>query len=192
MTEPSASAAFRETLSRFASGVVVVVAHTPDGPVGMTASAFASVSLDPPLVLVCVAHRASSHEGLVSAPSFGISVLSRPQEWIAEHVARRRENRFAGIEFAPFWGAPVVAGALAQMECTQHARHNAGDHTILVGRVVRSAVADGALLVHFHRRYGDFTHVPPVRADAELLLAAAQAAARDDLVALRAVENEAS
>ena len=190
MNEPSTKIAFRETLSRFASGVVVIAAHSPEGPVGMTASAFSSVSLEPPLVLACVGHRASAHGALVAAPFFGISVLSRTQEWVAERVARRSaEDRFAGIAFEPLWRAPLVAGALAQIECSPHALHEAGDHTILVGRVLRSSVTDEAPLLHFNRRYGDFAHRAPDRA--ETLAALVQAAARDDLVAARAIESEA-
>jgi flavin reductase ActVB len=192
MNEPSTKIAFRETLSRFASGVVVVAAHAPEGPVGITASAFSSVSLEPPLVLVCVSHRASAHGNLLDAPVFGISVLSRAQEWVAERVARRSaDDRFTGIAFEPLWQAPLVAGALAQIECTPHALHDAGDHTILVGRVLRSSVADGAPLLHFNRRYGDFAHRAPDRAEKDSLAALVHAAARDDLAALRAIESEA-
>jgi flavin reductase (DIM6/NTAB) family NADH-FMN oxidoreductase RutF len=192
MNETPTKIAFRETLSRFASGVVVIAAHSPEGPIGMTASAFSSVSLEPPLVLVCVGHRASAHGKLVLAPFFGISVLSRTQEWVAERVARRgATDRFAGIAFEPLWRAPLVAGALAQIECSPHALHDAGDHTILVGRVLRSSVTDGAPLLHFNQRYGDFAHRAPDRGEKDSLAALVHAAARDDLVALRALESEA-
>jgi flavin reductase (DIM6/NTAB) family NADH-FMN oxidoreductase RutF len=188
MTEPPPNIAFRETLSRFASGVVVVAAHASEGPVGITASAFSSVSLDPPLVLVCVGHQASAYKRLVEAPFFGISVLSRAQESVA---ARRGANRFAGIAFEPHWRVPLIAGAVAHIECSPHALYEAGDHTILVGRVLRTSVAAGAPLLHFNHRYGDFAHRAPDRDERDSLAALVQAATRDDLAALRAMESEA-
>jgi flavin reductase (DIM6/NTAB) family NADH-FMN oxidoreductase RutF len=148
---------FREALSRFASGVVVVTAHTPAGPVGFTASAFASASLEPPLVLVCVGKRASTYAGIVEAPHFGVSVLHAKQEWVAEQFARRQGvERFAGVPLRATASVPIVDGALAELVCSRHARYDAGDHTILVGRVLESRAGTGRPLVHYARTFGGF------------------------------------
>jgi flavin reductase ActVB len=147
------SAAFREALSRFASGVVVVTALTPEGPVGFTASAFASVSLDPPLVLVCVGRKASAYAGVVSAHLFGVSILQESQEWIAEQFARQGIDRFAGIPLRSSSRVPLVDGAVAQFECARHALHGAGDHTVLVGEVLEAHALRGRPLVHYARTF---------------------------------------
>src|SRR5580700_848213 len=133
MGQPVAKTEFRDALSRFASGVVIVAANTPEGRVGFTASAFSSVSLDPPLVLVCVGKSASAFAGVVGSARFGISVLQEKQGWIGHQFARGGD-RFAGVPLVEGSGVPWIAGALAQFECEPHARHEAGDHVILVGQ----------------------------------------------------------
>jgi flavin reductase ActVB len=151
------SAAFREALSHFATGVIVVTAHTPEGPVGFTASAFSSVSLEPALVLVCVGKRASSHAAIVSAPVFGISVLEARQQWIATQFARQGVDRFDSVPLRASARVPLVEGAIAQIECGRHASYDAGDHTILVGEVFESLTATGRPLVYYGRSFGGFT-----------------------------------
>jgi flavin reductase (DIM6/NTAB) family NADH-FMN oxidoreductase RutF len=146
--------AFREALSRFASGVTVVAADTPAGLTGFTATAFASVSLDPPLVLVCVAKNASVHAALVGALVFGVSVLDESQTWIAEQFARSGTNRFAGVALRTSARVPLIDGAIAHLECGQHAVHDVGDHTTLVGRVLHSTTRPGRPLLHYARAYG--------------------------------------
>lgn len=153
MNEP---VSFREALSRFASGVVVVTAHTPTGPVGFTASAFASASLEPPLILVCVGKKGSSYAGIVGAPHFGVSVLQAKQEWVADQFARQGVERFAGVPLRATASAPIVEGALADLVCTHHAAYDAGDHTILVGKVTESRAGAGRPLVHYARTFGGF------------------------------------
>jgi flavin reductase ActVB len=151
---------FRDALSRFASGVVVVTAHAPEGPIGFTASAFSSVSLEPALVMVCVGKKASTYAGIVGAPLFGVSVLQARHEWIAEQFARSGVDRFAGVPLSPEASVPIVQGALAQLECSRYARHDAGDHTILVGKVLDARTASGRPLVHFARTFGGFSTEP--------------------------------
>jgi flavin reductase (DIM6/NTAB) family NADH-FMN oxidoreductase RutF len=164
MNEKLDESDFRDALSRFASGVVVVAAHTPYGPVGFTASAFSSVSLEPPLVLVCVGKRASAFAGVVGAARFGISVLHESQRWIGEQFARPGD-RFAGVPLVTDRPVPWIGGALAQFECEPHARHEAGDHVILVGEVVGVRSASGDPLVHCGRTFGGFDRDPaPPRA----------------------------
>jgi flavin reductase (DIM6/NTAB) family NADH-FMN oxidoreductase RutF len=160
MADAVSSASFREALARFASGVVVVTGHAPEGPVGFTVSAFSSVSLEPPLVLFCVGKTASAYDGILAAPQFGISVLEAGQAEIAAQFARHGVDRFAGVALRAGAGVPLIEGAVAQLECRRHALHDAGDHTIVVGEVLRSHSAPGEPLVHHARRFGDFVARP--------------------------------
>jgi flavin reductase ActVB len=159
MNESVSSATFREALARFASGVTIVTAEAPAGPVGFTASAFTSVSLAPPLVLVCIAKTASAHDAVVCADHFGVSILTERQAWIAEQFARSGIDRFRDVplrDSSATGRVPLVAGALVQLECVRETTHEAGDHTILLGRVLAGRVEDGRPLVHFARRFGGF------------------------------------
>jgi flavin reductase (DIM6/NTAB) family NADH-FMN oxidoreductase RutF len=156
MSESVPGASFRDALAHFASGVTVVAAATPAGPVGFTASAFTSVSLSPPLVLVCVGKSRSAHDTVVGAESFGVSVLLDAQGWIADRLGRSGEDRFRDVPLRAEARVPLVDGSLVQLECRRYAAHDAGDHTILVGEVVRSAVGGGTPLVHFGRKLGRF------------------------------------
>jgi flavin reductase (DIM6/NTAB) family NADH-FMN oxidoreductase RutF len=170
LTGSVSEAAFRDALARFASGVTVVTARSAAGPVGFTASAFTSVSLAPPLVLVCVARRSSAHDAVVAAPAFGVNVLSERQRWLAEQFARSGVDRFDRVPLGGgcLAGVLLVEGAIVHLECRHHAAHEAGDHTILVGEVASASVAAGRPLVHHARRFGSFI---------------AETAARDGVVA---------
>lgn len=152
---PVPSIAFRDALARFASGVTVTAAATAQGPVGFTATGFTSVSLSPPLILVCVGRRASAHDAVVGAERFGVSVLSERQSWIAEQFARSGIDRFRDVPLLQA-AVPLITGAVALLQCRHHAQHQAGDHTILIGEVVETSVGAGRPLVHCARRYGAF------------------------------------
>jgi flavin reductase (DIM6/NTAB) family NADH-FMN oxidoreductase RutF len=154
--ESVTSAAFREALAHFASGVTVVTARVEAGAVGFTATGFTSVSLAPPLVLVCIGKRATVHDAVVGAARFGVSILAERQRWIAEQFARAGQDRFAGVPLR-HGGVPLVEGAVVQLECDHHARHDAGDHTILLGEVLAANISGDTPLVHHFRRYGSFT-----------------------------------
>lgn len=129
--------AFRSALGRFASGVTVVTTCTPKGvDHGMTASAFCSVSLDPPLVLVCIEKIASMHDAIVSCSHFAVNVLAESQEPVARRFAEVDGDRFDGIGYKR--GAhsiPVLDDSLACLECRRTATYEGGDHTIVVGEV---------------------------------------------------------
>lgn len=156
MGGPVSSSAFREALARFASGVVIVTGQSPSGPVGFTVSAFSSVSLDPPLVLFCVAKTASAYAAIMAAPLFGISILEEGQAGIATQFARQGVDRFAGVALKAGTRVPLIEGALAQLECRPHVLHDAGDHTIVIGEVLEAAWASGEPLLHHARRFGGF------------------------------------
>jgi len=149
--------AFRDALARFASGVVIGAASTPDGPIGFTASAFSSLSLEPPLVLLCVAKKASVYARFMQADFVGISVLQADQRWIAEQFARHGVDRFQGVPLRPDAAVPLIDGAIAQLECSRHGVLDAGDHTIFTGRVLESRTLPGRPLVHYARAFGGFS-----------------------------------
>lgn len=147
---------FRATLGRFASGITVITARDADGrDVGMTVSAFSSLSLDPPLVLICIDNGASVAPVLEHCELFGINVLSDEQEPISRRFAEKEVDRFEGVAYhRGQYGIALLDGALAQMECRVHARYPAGDHTILVGAVEGTAVHEGHPLVYYRGGYG--------------------------------------
>jgi flavin reductase (DIM6/NTAB) family NADH-FMN oxidoreductase RutF len=131
----------REVLRRFATGVTVLAAGH-DIPRGMTANAFTSVSLSPPLVLVCVDKAAAIHQAVLDCRSFAVSVLSGRQEYVARYFADhsrprgREEFDIVGWSHGPTTGAPVIHGALAWLECSLAAAYDGGDHSIFVGSVL--------------------------------------------------------
>ena len=160
---------FRAAMSRLAAGVVLVTAHEPaldpEGPggedVGMTATAFMSVSLDPPLVMVSLREGARMDDLLAEQPLWGVSVLSESQRHIAGRFAMKgRISDRLLFEDIPYvhgeaTGAPLVRGALATLECRTEQRVPAGDHTLVIGRVLAAHVpsADGGPLLYFRGRY---------------------------------------
>jgi len=131
---------FRDALGCFATGVTVVTAICPDGtPIGLTANSFTSVSLDPPLLLVCIANNAGSAPYLKDAERFAVNVLQIGQQPTSNRFAGKGEDRF-GItpwELGEF-GTPVLSGSLSSFECSRDAVHDGGDHFILVGRVLKA------------------------------------------------------
>lgn len=150
---------FRRTLGQFATGVTVVTVLTPEGAVhGMTANAFTSVSLVPPLVLVCVGQGARTHELLPQRGRFGISVLREEQEAWARFFASTEQKQDAAerlgvkVRFTEA-GVALLEDALAHMECTLAASHAAGDHTIFVGEVESATVGAGRPLLFFGGRF---------------------------------------
>ncbi len=151
---------FRAALGRFASGVTVITVPTANGGVhGMTASAFCSVSLRPPLVLVCVDHLAETYLHLRERCCFGVSILREDQEALSEFFADPERNPDAGYRLGIAYrnmssGMPVLADALAQIDCTVVEAHPAGDHSIFVGHVNEVAVQEGTPLLYFRGRYG--------------------------------------
>lgn len=145
---------FKAALGRWASGITVVTAQGPDGPVGLTASAFSSLSLHPPLILVCIGMASYHHEHLTDAPAFAVHILDSAQEEVSNTFAFKREDRFEGIavEEGPL-GVPMLPGCLARLACERHAVVDGGDHSILVGRVLQADVTDGQPLAWWQGGY---------------------------------------
>jgi flavin reductase (DIM6/NTAB) family NADH-FMN oxidoreductase RutF len=153
------SAEFRRAMGRFATGVTIVTLDL-DGEVhGMTANAFASVSLDPLLVLVCVDHSTRTHAHLHAKKRFGVNVLCDDQRAISEYYARperthERAEAEAGARFdRTSHGTPMLHGALAYLECRLHSAQDAGDHTIFIAEVEDVVVHEGEPLIFFHGKY---------------------------------------
>jgi flavin reductase (DIM6/NTAB) family NADH-FMN oxidoreductase RutF len=152
----------RTMFAGFATGVTVVTVGG-DSPHGMTANAFASVSLDPPLVLVCIDHDARMHQALRRADAFAISVLAEHQEQVARHFASRHRPhgraQFAAVDWSPGnrTGAPLIDGALAWFECTVWCVYDGGDHSIFLGRLISADRRDhDDPLVFFDGRFRQF------------------------------------
>ena len=146
----------RDALGCFATGVTVVTCLDPSGnPVGLTANSFTALSLDPPLLLVCVARNASSAEALTRASHFAVNVLQTGQQPASITFSSRVEDRFGQTPWtAGEHGAPVLMDSLSVFECRRHAVHEGGDHHILVGEVVKASFEGGLdPLLYFRGRY---------------------------------------
>jgi len=150
---------FRTALRSFAAGVTVVTTRDREGrPSGMTASAFTSVSLDPPLVLVCVDHTATAYPDFRAHGWFAVNVLRREQEALSRRFAESGGEKFRGVPcHEGKTGLPLLDGALATLECRVVETHEAGDHTIFVGEVEAASVGGGRPLVYFHGGYHSLT-----------------------------------
>ena len=142
---------FRQTLGRFASGVTVITAVYAGEKRGMTANAFVSVSLSPPLILVSVDKQASMHAVLAEAGRFGVSVLSVSQRALSDHFAGRPQP--AEVPWFDHQGLPLIAGAVAQLVCRKERAIDAGDHTLFVGEVEYSRYTDDDPLLYFRGQY---------------------------------------
>jgi flavin reductase (DIM6/NTAB) family NADH-FMN oxidoreductase RutF len=145
------SSHFRNALAQFATGVTVITTCLPDGRfLGLTASSFNSVSLDPPLVLWSLAEGASSMPVFSGNSHYVINVLAADQAVLAQRFATRIENRFEGVDFVlSRTGLPILKGAAAWFECHNRSRYPEGDHVIFVGEVERCDVSPRPALV-FH------------------------------------------
>lgn len=148
--------AYRNALGSFTTGVTVVTAMTADGPIGMTVNSFASVSLDPPLVLWSPAKSSSRYGAFTGARHFAIHVLSADQDHLSAAFTRGGSG-FDGIDIRfNDEGVPVLPGTLARFECVEQAQHDAGDHTIIIGKVLRVAHRQGEPLCFSGGRFGRF------------------------------------
>ncbi|MCE2900705.1 MAG: flavin reductase family protein [Gemmatimonas sp.] len=146
---------FRAMLGRFASGITVITARDEQGtPHGMTVSAFSSLSLDPPLILACIANDATMAPLMARTASFAVNILSAGQEAVSRRFAGKVDDRFAGIGYHDGeLGDPVLEEVLAWMQCRLVARHPAGDHVILVGQVEQAGASEGKPLLYYRGGY---------------------------------------
>jgi flavin reductase (DIM6/NTAB) family NADH-FMN oxidoreductase RutF len=149
---PVDATSFRQALAQFASGITVLTTRDAAGrPLGLTVSAFCSVSLEPPLVLVSLDERSEVHAGLSGSGVFGVSVLAEGQDAVSRLFARPGPDKFAGLSLREGErGVWLVPGALAQIECEVREVHRGGDHLLYLGQIVSIAVRPGRPLV-YHR-----------------------------------------
>jgi flavin reductase (DIM6/NTAB) family NADH-FMN oxidoreductase RutF len=162
VTTPFDSRHFRHALSQFATGVTVITTRTADGTMlGLTATSFNSVSLQPPLVLWSLGSSASSMGGFNDSTHYVINVLAADQSLLANRFASRIEDRFAGLELDfSATGQPVLRGAVAWFECSNRSRYPEGDHVIFVGEVTHCEVGSGAPLVYYGGAYCSASALP--------------------------------
>ena len=146
---------FRQACGRFPSGITIATLTDSSGvPHGLTVSSFTSLSLEPPLVLICLGHAVTMIDCFRAARHFGLSILAEDQQAISERFARRGQDRFDGLRWhAGQFNVPLIDGALATMECAAEERIRAGDHDILIGRMLRAHVREGKPLVHWAGEY---------------------------------------
>lgn len=146
---------FRNALSRFASGVTVVTTKDEAGKMhGLTVSAFCSVSLEPPLVLVCIEKATGSHYAFLELGLFAANILNSSQQDISERFASQLTNKFQGLDFSlSEHGLPILADCLANLECKIVHSYDGGDHTVYIGEVLNSEAADGDPLLYFRSDY---------------------------------------
>lgn len=147
---------FRQTLGCFTTGICIVTCRTADNSLhGVTVNSFASVSLDPPLVLFSLDQTASTFEPFMAVEHFAINVLSKEQLELSRVFAERAADRWNGVQYETWdTGAPILPCSLATLECKAEARHQGGDHIIMVGRVLRLARRlNGNPLLYFRGRY---------------------------------------
>jgi flavin reductase (DIM6/NTAB) family NADH-FMN oxidoreductase RutF len=152
---------FRRALGQFATGVTVVTAMTKDGrPVGMTVNSFASVSLDPPLVLWSLSRQASSFADFLDASHLAINVLAANQHHLSRHFSTSVADKFASVEYTQSAGGPLLKGAIAHFICRTFRQYEGGDHVILVGEVEEYQWHQGKPLVFHSGRYHLATRHP--------------------------------
>lgn len=147
---------FREALGRYATGVTVVTCNSLLGRLGITASSFSSVSLDPPLVLWSPARASKRFSAFEQADHFSIHVLSEHQREIGNGFARTADAFETGEWIDSDEGVPTLKDCLARFDCQRHAIHDGGDHAIIVGRVTNAVVRQGNPLIFAKGSYGGF------------------------------------
>lgn len=155
---PIDEARFKLAMSHFASGVTIVTTEHEGRPYGMTVASFASLSLHPPLVLVCIEKSVKTHDAIAAAGAFGVSILALTQQDVSGRFASRRDDKFEGVSVRRGeLNVPLIDGATCTLECRLHAQLPGGDHTIFVGEVVASETTEDAPLVYYRSAYRELS-----------------------------------
>jgi flavin reductase (DIM6/NTAB) family NADH-FMN oxidoreductase RutF len=146
---------FKAALGRFASGVTVVTTKDADGKLhGLTVSAFSSVSMNPPLILVCILKTTGSYSSFEESTSFVVNILEESQQQLSNHFASHKEDKFSGQNYQLNKnGLPVLVDCLVNLECDLKHSYDGGDHTIFVGQINRARSKMGKPLVYSHGNY---------------------------------------
>jgi flavin reductase len=164
---PIDTALFRRVMGSFATGVTVITAASGDEVRGMTANAFMSGSLTPPLCIISVAKKARMHDLLVTIGHFGVSILARDQEAVSQHFARQGATE-PDLSFEHIEGIPVLAGVSASLAANIETRHDCGDHTLFIGRILGLREYGRAPLVYHAGRYATLHDKKVVPTDAAI------------------------
>lgn len=155
LVESEAAHAFRRAMGAFATGVTVVSAGRADGRMaGITVNSLTSVSLEPPLLLWCLGDQSERYDFFSEADIWGVTVLGAGDVGLARRFARAESEAIAPSEVTDLAGAPVLRAGVAHLACRTHDRRAAGDHLIIVGRVLETRVISGAALTFFRGQYG--------------------------------------
>jgi flavin reductase (DIM6/NTAB) family NADH-FMN oxidoreductase RutF len=146
---------FKDAMSRFATGVTIVSGMEGPEPVGFTCQSFVSLSIDPPFVAVAPARTSTSWPRIARAGSFCVNVLGDHQRPLCEGFAVSGGDKFEGVSWypAPITGAPVIEGCLAWVDCSVELVHDAGDHELIIGKVLDLGVGDGSPLLFYRRGF---------------------------------------
>lgn len=146
---------FRRACARYPTGIAIATVEAPDRtPQGLTVNSFTSVSLEPPLVLVCIAKTATAYSAFQVAKGFAVNILREAQIDLSQHFASSKAERFDGLAWREgLHGAPVLDGVLAVLECAMHGSFEAGDHTVFVGLVEHAESHEGIPLLFFASAY---------------------------------------
>ena len=155
-----ASQEYRKVMAAFCTGLTIVTGMAPDGPRGMTCQSFSALSLDPPLVLVCPGVGSSTWPAIAATGNFAVNVLSADQRDLCLQFAKKGGDKFTSVAWqsGPHTRAPLLDGALATIECRVDISHHAGDHYIVVGRVLGLTHDEtGWPLLFFRSGFGEFT-----------------------------------
>jgi flavin reductase (DIM6/NTAB) family NADH-FMN oxidoreductase RutF len=146
---------FRQALSHFASGVTIITTQHQGQLHGTTVSAFCSLSLTPPLILVSIDRKATIHDLLGESEVFGVNILAEHAETLSQHFARRVPDKFANVPYhLGELGVPLLEDALARLECRVATRYPGGDHSIFIGEVIAASVQPHAQpLLYYRSRY---------------------------------------
>jgi flavin reductase (DIM6/NTAB) family NADH-FMN oxidoreductase RutF len=151
---PIDEARFKLAMSHFASGVTIVTTEHEGKPYGMTVASFASLSLHPPLVLVCIEKSVKTHDAIVGAGVFGVSILAQAQQDVSGRFASKRDDKFDGVIVRRGeLNVPLIDGATCTLACRVHSQLAGGDHTIFVGEVVEAQTTEDAPLVYYRSAY---------------------------------------
>ena len=155
---PATPEAFKAAMRHFPTGVTVVTSLRDGEPRGVTVSAFSSVSVDPPLVLICINREARSYLVISESKVFCVNILAGDQQHLAERFASKiRENQFEGVPYdVDATGAAIIRGAVAYLDCEVAEEHHAGSHSVFIGRVLSCAARPGSPLGYYNGAFHDF------------------------------------
>jgi 3-hydroxy-9,10-secoandrosta-1,3,5(10)-triene-9,17-dione monooxygenase reductase component len=153
---------FKDAMSRFATGVTIVSGLEDGQPVGFTCQSFVSLSIDPPFVAVAPARTSTSWPRIATAGSFCVNVLGEHQQEVCQGFAVSGGDKFVGVDWhpAPVTGAPVIEGSLAWVDCHVELVHDAGDHELIIGKVLDLGSGEGSPLLFYRREFATVARRP--------------------------------